>query len=62
MRAIIQITTAMFTTVDEEKDFDEQQYTLFALCDDSSIWQYNGNGWDKIDTSDVTKYLNPRDK
>lgn len=60
MRKIIQIVTGMFTYIDEEKDFDEQKFSLIVLCDDGTIWQYNGDRkWENIDTSDITE-VNPR--
>lgn len=61
MRKIIQIMTGMFTYIDQEQDFDEQKYSLFVLCDDSTIWQYMGeNKWENIDTSQITNYIKPR--
>lgn len=61
MRKVIQIMTGMFTHIDEEQDYDEQKYTLFALCDDGTIWQYVNEGeWDEIDTSKITEYVESR--
>lgn len=61
MRKIIQIVTGMYTYIDEEKDFEEQRFTIIALCDDGTVWQYQeGNKWDNIDTSLVTDYIGPR--
>ena len=63
MRKIIQIITGMYTDIDAEKDFDEQKFTLIVLCDDSSIWQYGGEGkWSNIDTSAITNYIKPKEK
>lgn len=61
MRKIIQIVTANFTEIDEDKDFDEQRFTLIVLCDDSTIWQYFGNNkWEAIETDQITNYIKPR--
>ena len=63
MRKIIQIVCGNFTEIDEEKDFDEQKFSLIVLCDDGTIWQYYGeNKWENIDTSQITNYIKPMEK
>lgn len=56
MRKIVQISCGNYSHLDDEKDFDEQRYSIVALCDDGSIWVHNvGERWMELDTSEVVK-------
>ena len=59
----MQITTAMYSFLDDEKDYDEQRYSVIILCDDNTIWKHTvEKGWENIDASEITNHIKPRAK
>ena len=59
----MQIATAMYSFLDDEKDYDEQRYAVIILCDDNTIWRHTQEkGWENIDTSEITNHIKPRAK
>jgi hypothetical protein len=48
MPKIVQITTGMYTYIDEEKDFDEQKYDIIGLTDNGIVLIYKDGKWEEL--------------